>query len=229
MTTSLSLPDVTLIAVSSVAVAATVRALEVSARHIEFAAVRLLTSEPPDAAPSGMQVIPIDRLDLPGYSQFILRRLHHHIGTTHCLIVQADGFVLDAMKWNPRFLDYDYIGAPWPVLLPVGANGQYIDFSRNRVGNGGFSLRSRRLLETVAQLDLSAVNTAQVPEDLVICHLLYGPLCALGIRFAPLDLALRFSAERPVAMGGEPLSGVFGFHGRHFLAEANGIVASQTP
>ena len=73
----------------------------------------------------------------------------------------------------------------------------------------------------MAQLDLSGINTARLPEDLVICHVLYDRLCQLGIRFAPLDVALRFSAERPVALGGEPLGAVFGFHGKHFLAEAN--------
>ena len=63
-------------------------------------------------------------MDLEGYSEFVIRELHKYVDTSHCLLVQWDGYVLNPKSWLPQFLDYDYIGAPW--------NG-------NVVGNGGFS------------------------------------------------------------------------------------------
>ena len=38
-----------------------------------------------------------------------------HIQTSHCLLIQSDGFVLFPDKWDDSWLDYDYIGAPWPI------------------------------------------------------------------------------------------------------------------
>ena len=66
----------------------------------------------------------------------MLQELHDHISTAHALCIQWDGYVLNAQAWDASFLDYDYIGSVWP---------QFGD--GHRVGNGGFSLRSKRLLE----------------------------------------------------------------------------------
>ena len=37
------------------------------------------------------------------------------VRTSHYLSIQADGWVLDASRWTDEFLEYDYIGAPWPI------------------------------------------------------------------------------------------------------------------
>jgi hypothetical protein len=108
--------------------------------------------------------------------------------------VQWDGFVLHPDAWDDEFLEYDYIGAPWPHH-PI----------EQAVGNGGFSLRSRRLFE--AMQDINFVPSH--PEDLCICHHNRTMLeNRFGIRFAPLDLAERFSYERA-----RPRERTFGFHG----------------
>ena len=44
------------------------------------------------------------------------------------------------LLWDPKFLNYDYIGALWP------------HYKENQVGNGGFSLRSKKLLESSRKL-----------------------------------------------------------------------------
>jgi hypothetical protein len=108
--------------------------------------------------------------------------------------VQWDGFVLDATQWAPQFLEYDYVGAPWP------------QFSDGRdVGNGGFSLRSRRLLEACRDPRFRAAH----PEDVAICRLNRDLLeREHGIRFADRSTAERFAFERT-----EPDGPTFGFHG----------------
>jgi hypothetical protein len=116
------------------------------------------------------------------------------VQTPHVLVVQWDGFVLQPQAWDPAFLQYDYIGPPW------------VDFTPERaVGNGGFSLRSRALLQALAD----PAVTASHPEDLCICHEHRQRLeREHGIRFAPLDVAARFGFER-----GTPAGPTFGFHG----------------
>jgi hypothetical protein len=193
------LPDVTLVAVSSVAIPATVQALEACIKQVEFAQVLLLTDEtPPVGINPDISWRPIDRLaSRDDYSRFMLRDLVRHIDTSHALCVQWDGFVLDGRAWDPYFLNYDYIGAVWP---------QFDDGLD--VGNGGFSLRSRRLLQASAQLPEEGTQA----EDIAIGRLYRPRLEREGIRFAPTDVARRFAFERGTATGCE-----FGFHGSYNL------------
>ena len=127
------------------------------------------------------------------YSRFMLRELAHHVDTTHALCVQWDGFVLDGRAWQPCFLDYDYIGAVWP---------QFDD--GHNVGNGGFSLRSKRLLEACRELPFDGSQ----PEDVFISRDCRHALEGQGICFAPQEVARHFSYERTECTGAE-----FGFHG----------------
>ena len=119
------------------------------------------------------------------------------------------------------FFEYDYIGASWPR-----------ESAGRDVGNGGFSLRSKKLYQAI--LDLRQRYTLEtliqrltqneicedkfvghsIPEDNLICKI-YRPTLEqqYGIRFAPAELADRFSIE---TNAGSPwLGSSFGFHG-HF-------------
>jgi len=139
-------------------------------------------------------VIAQDGLDsIGGYNEFMMKRLDPHIKTDFALIIQWDGFVLNPANWQAVFFEYDYIGAVWP-WMPTGY----------QVGNGGFSLRSKRLLQALQDPRVVSHH----PEDLATCqtyrHLLERDF---GIRFAPPEVADQFSFER------HPHSGSFGFHG----------------
>jgi hypothetical protein len=188
-----NLPEVTLLTVTDVALAATAHALELSQRGLCFGEVLFLSDRPP---PPGTRAEwrPIPPLgSRAGYSRFMLHQLAAHLTTPHALCVQWDGYVLDSTRWDSAFLDYDYIGAPWPQF----ADGP-------RVGNGGFSLRSRRLIEACAVLPIS-----EEPEDIAICRTHRRLLEErFGLRFAPEEVARRFAYERMIPTGDE-----FGFHG----------------
>ena len=195
------LADVTLVAVTSVAVGPTVQAMLASMREVEFGKVLLLSDQPlpPDADPA-ISWERIARLSSRGdYSRFMLRELADHVGTAHALCVQWDGFVLNGAAWEPAFLEFDYVGAVWPHF----SDG-------HDVGNGGFSLRSRRLLEACRQLPFDGVEA----EDVVIGRKCRSELEASGIRFAPANVARRFAYERSAPTGRE-----FGFHGAYNLVE----------
>lgn len=189
------LPDVTLVAVTSVALPQTIRAMVLSLEQVQFGAAILIGDRPPpvgtDDRIGWRQVPPI--ASHRSYSHFMLQELRHHVATSHVLCVQWDGYVLDGSRWDPRFLDYDYIGSPW-VHFTDGHD----------VGNGGFSLRSRRLLDAC-----HALGIEDVPEDVAICRTHRDVLeRRFDIRFAPVEMARRFAFERYPARGDE-----FGFHG----------------
>ena len=126
----------------------------------------------------------------------MLRGLAAHVATSHVLIVQWDGWVTHPAAWSAEFLEYDYAGAPW---------GRYPDGMD--VGNGGFSLRSRRLLHALQDERFALVPG--VPEDELIGRV-WRPALERdhAIRFAPSEVAGRFAYERTA-----PRGETFGFHG----------------
>jgi len=214
----LSLPNVTLIAVTSVDIEKTHNALLYSAEKIEFGAIKLLSSAPPVATDDRVTYVSIPPIDLLGYSRLIIQSLYKHVSTDHCLVVQADGFVLNPELWLPEFTDYDYVGAPWPEFVVLMPSNDRLDLDRNRVGNGGFSLRSKQLLEVTSLINFDQLTLPILSEDIVICHYLYEELSSLGVRFAPMDLASRFSIDLPHS-DAKPLNATFGFHGKHWFGD----------
>ncbi|QDC38081.1 DUF5672 family protein [Sphingobium fuliginis] len=205
----LALPQVTLCAATSVNVKATLRALEVSLAQVDFAACKLFTDAPVTLAHPGISIVRIPKLNSSAeYSNFLLSQMVDHVETSHCLVAQWDGHVLDSRRWRPEFLDYDYIGASWP---------QFDD--GHDVGNGGFSLRSRRLMETCRH-PLFCVSH---PEDLAIGRLNRDWLEGMGMRFAPREIADLFATERT---GDLEMS--FGYHGAWLMPHTIGVVPFWT-
>lgn len=151
-------------------------------------------------ADAGVVLHPIAAIHgIEGYNRFMLTGLADHVRTSHVLVMQWDGFVSEPDRWSPDFLQWDYIGAPW-----------YHGGSAGSVGNGGFSLRSRKLLQALREIDHPDTRE---PEDMAICVTLRPLLESRhGIRFAPLEVAQRFACEYG------PFRRAFGFHGMHNFA-----------
>lgn len=143
------------------------------------------------------QGLPVQRIPpmtgIGDYNRLVVQRLAEDLQAEHALVIQYDGFVLNPGEFSPHFRHHDYIGAPWPHLPDTP------------VGNGGFSWRSRRLVEAAARLPYDGESA---PEDLFICRLNRATLEAQGVRFAPPGIAAHFSVESvPVPWP------TFGFHG----------------
>jgi hypothetical protein len=174
------LNNVTICAIDSAQPEKAKKAIERSKRHIKFGGELFIDHNSINSRQA--------------YSRFVLQELHKYIYTDFVLIVQWDGWVINPNAWQDAFLDYDYIGAVWP-WHPEGL----------RVGNGGFSLRSKKLLELTA--DPKFVYKDRNEDDL-ICHVNRDFLVSNGIKFAPEELARYFSFEREITN-----LIPFGFHG----------------
>lgn len=191
----LDLPNVTLCAVETRNAAAALTAIKKSIDAINFAKILLVSARPAQTDIPNLSNHVTDSISsIIEYSDFVLNNLNDLIDTDFVLLIQWDGYVIHPEQWRDDFLSYDYIGAPWP------------HFHQDRaVGNGGFSLRSKRLLRAVASDDIAKHH----PEDVAICHTNRAILEEkFQIKFAPLDVAKHFSFERE-----EPVSPTFGFHG----------------
>jgi hypothetical protein len=188
-----SLPQVTLCAIDTRCPALALQALQRSMAQADFGRAVLFTHGFHRVA-APVEVIEIDPIRSgEEYSRFVLKALPPFISTDFALVTQWDGFVLHGDAWSDDFLRFDYVGAAW--------DDQPMPMS---VGNGGFSLRSQRLL--MAGLD-PRIDQFH-PEDVALCRT-YRALLERehGVRYAPVDVADRFAFEN------KPVGRTFGFHG----------------
>ena len=141
----IELPNVTLFCISSNKVKEAIKVLQYSMRGIKFGAVKLITHEDPGNLPEGIEFSKCYEIkSIHDYNYYCLYNLTNHIDTDYCLLIQPDGFVINPEKWDDDWFNYDYIGAPWAL-----AKDAYLDpwNKPHRVGNGGFSFRSKKLLD----------------------------------------------------------------------------------
>jgi len=125
--------------------------------------------------------------------QFYYSAAMSKVETDFALMLEWDGGIVDPKKWVPEFFDYDYIGAPW-VVRP----GDPYD-----VGNGGFTLMSKRLGHFLCENRA----THPVATDWDVCRIQRRAL-EDKFKWPTAALASRFSWELAPR---DPNN--FGFHG----------------
>jgi len=192
------IPELTLVCVDCTdKVHLAVRAIDASLDQIDPYDVKLLTHEHIPCEGT----IQIPRItSLEQYSRFMIRELHKYVETTHALVIQSDGFVLNGKAWHDFYLGSDYGGAPFN---PSGT-----------VGNGGFSLRSKRFLEACSKLPEGSDH----PEDAAISIRFRNELESQGLKFMTPLMAQTFAFEgrswNSKEWQGVPnkWDGQFGFH-----------------
>jgi hypothetical protein len=121
--------------------------------------------------------------------------------------------VVNPWNWNEEWMQYDYIGALWP-LPQDDFSFRDQDGNIQRMGNGGFTLRSKKLLCVAKDLDLEWKQYyGFYHEDGFFCCHNRSLYESEGCKFAPIEVAAQFSHETMVAenYGNIP----FGFHGRN--------------
>lgn len=210
------LKNVTLVAMTSVNITATIKAMQYSMKDIEFGDAVLITHKKPWNLPSNIRYSHTSKLtNINEFNYKMVYELGDHIRTDYALIVHADGFVVNPEMWRDEFLDYDYIGAPWP-LPPEGDTTTYRDINGNvcRVGNSA-GIRSKRLMDFPKKANIPwegefAYGKMWFYEDGFICCKIRHLLEAEGMKIAPLDVAKYYAHEKmiPEVQGIKP----FAFH-----------------
>lgn len=201
--------DVTLLAITSIQIDATIEAIKKSCENIEFGEVKLISHERPQTLPKGIIFEDCPKIEnIMDYNHYVFKDLGRHVDTSHCLMIQYHAYVLNYSVWNDLWLKYDYIGAPWRILpnTYIANNGEIV-----RVGNGGFSLRSKKILEAPKALGIKLKQEqGWFNEDGNLCCYDRSLLLDYGIKYAPLEVAVKFSYENEV----EENKGIkpFGFH-----------------
>jgi predicted O-methyltransferase YrrM len=184
MEENISLKDVTLCSVDCLQPSLALESLLFSSKKINFGKIILFSNEISRNIPSNVNFVKIPKItSLIEYSRFLLLNLHEYVETDYCLIVHADGYIHNPHLWTDDFKKWDYIGAPWPKSL------WFVD-DKTRVGNGGVSLRSKRLMK-----ETSVFKNVQAHEDHFICQAARDYLNGKNIHIAPLDVAKKFSHE----------------------------------
>lgn len=205
----INLPDVTLAAISSIRIEETIQALEKSSENIKFGDVKFITHQIPNYLSDKIEYNYCSYINnIMAFNHLAFSNLGQYVQTKYLLLIQYHGFVINPGSWTDEFLQFDWGGAPWPIV-----NGAYManDGSRSRVGNGGFSLRSKKLLDLPNKLGLPLKQEQQqFNEDGNICCYYKAEFLEAGIKYMPVELAAHFSFENivPENVGVKP----FGFH-----------------
>jgi hypothetical protein len=179
----LDLSNVTLIALTNRDFEGHKKAIDESSKGIKWGATKIIWDD---------QIKNID-----DWNYKIIYELHNYVQTPYAMLIHADGYVINPEAWRDEFYQFDYIGAPWP--LPSDSysyrtpEGEIV-----RVGNS-VSLRSRRILELPSKLGLEWKSYyGNTNEDGFLCCHNRDILKENGIKFAPLEVACRFSREHSI-------------------------------
>ena len=164
-----------------------------------------------------VKCILIDKFNnMDEYNFFMIKRYNDYIETEFMINIHNDGFVINPEVWSDEFLDYDYIGALWTIVSPDTIHGVN---QSNRVGNGGFSLRSKKFM-TIAQKHCPFIQG--MPEDVICCRINREIFLSNGVKFAPDNIAAKFAVEDDQALEYKGQSHqdyrtlkTFGFHHRY--------------
>lgn len=179
----LELPDVTLVLIETRQHDLAELALKDCERKVSFGDVLVFTDRVSQFQRADRRVIPVSDWDTKlGWSKCFWMDVPLHVRTSHALCIQWDSWVVDTSAWQDCFLQYDFVGAPW--WYQDGLN----------VGNGGFCLRSSRMMRYIRKHRGSYPVVTDLDDDL-FCRRYRPGLQAVGFEWAPEPIAQAFAFE----------------------------------
>lgn len=199
----LKLSNVTLIALSGIDYQTNenISAIKKSCEGVEWGAVKYI------------QQGNITNID--SWNKAVIYDLHKYIDTDFAMFIHGDGYVINPSAWRPEFLDYDFIGAPWPLPQDnysyrtpsyIHKPGELV-----RVGNS-VSIRSKRIMKLPSRLGLEWKSYyGNTNEDGFLCVHNRKALEDAGCTFAGIGLAASFSKEHSIPEN-EGIEATFAFH-----------------
>ena len=169
------------------------------------------------------------------------------VKTEFALIVQDDGWILNPENCTDNYLEYDYIGAPIHLakIKEIRTTKEHwcrgFEWTKEindpekiitNVQNGGFSLRSMKMMRTLCEYNISI----EIPppslfggsnltmewyndclnEDVQLSGILRSRLEGLGLHYAPSSIARQFAIEHssPILHKEFEYISLFGHHSK---------------
>ncbi|MFZ4600168.1 MAG: DUF5672 family protein [Terrimicrobiaceae bacterium] len=167
----------------------------ISAKIISFVCSKMhfgdvvhMADTPPTIQLAGRH-INVPRVDWEEGQRWQAYELGKYFDTQFMLHIETDGFPFNFHHWDDDFLNYDYIGAPWPPHC--------LRFGQHNVGNGGCSIQSKKFRDVLWEnrnfyiKGLPSDVFFGMPEIIKQCQL-------ADIKFPPMETAIRFSYENPI-------------------------------
>ncbi len=139
----------------------------------------------------------VDTNTIDEWNRAVVFDLGDHIDTEYALLVHPDGGVCRPDLFREKWLDYDFIGSPFP--LPTD-DFSYRDINGvvQRVGNS-VSLRSKKLMQLPKKLGMEwKAFHGFFNEDGYISVNMRHIFEEHGCKFAPFEEALLFGRETPL-------------------------------
>lgn len=180
---------------------------EYASKYFTFGKFLILTPDSQKYKHEFIEFREIPPLDYLGYSYFMVESFYKYIDTDFCLVYQEDGAIYNPNLWDDKFLEYDYIGAPWPKGSHPWQNRKIA------VGNGGFSIRSKKYLEVASKLKFQPHRRMRGGgcEDIFTVCMNREFLLNHNVTIADYQLARKFALENPLD-DQHTIDKCFGFH-----------------
>lgn len=179
----------------------TLRVLRYCESLAPWSAKVLFTVSNPEHYPKtehGLRVIQIPEFEWNQWQIFVGKTISSFLtGYAWSLRVDEDGFPVEPSLWHEGFMDYDYVGSPWP--------------HSGLVGSGGCALSSHVFNHAVGQLPW---YDGKDNFDEFVCRVHRQKMLELGIKFAPPEVAIKFCTEST-----DQKEKSFAFHGRRHAPE----------
>lgn len=191
--------NVILVALGSTKITETIKAIRHCQKLVTFYDTIYLTDHIIDE--ENIRHIPVRNIpSIKDYQKFIINESPDIILSSvpdtfngHFLCINWDGFIINSESWTNEFLEYDYIGAPWP-------------WYDHKAGNGGFCLKSSKFMRLQKQICRN--HKTKHNEDEELCIVLRSIFEGYNCKYAHKELAYLFSTE----VGDIEKNRSFGFH-----------------
>jgi len=194
-----------------------------SSKDLNFRKKIIYTYKEPTINTEDFEIKIVDEIPYNDFGDVIYDFYAESFDTDFVINFHSDGFIQNPKAWTDDFLNYDYIGAPIiPNFQNINKSSQNTVFPF--IGNGGFSLRSKKLCQKIKKLKeinylpkyLNCFNGSFISEDFYQKLPFYfrhedvyiGLFCkdileSYGFKFPDENIASMFSTEHYGFKNGE--------------------------
>ena len=181
------------------------KSLTYMVRFFDFHEIIFISPVNPEV--EGVTHIQISGSTYEDYNKWCLHNLSDYVTTDFGLSFQDDGFPLNPEMWSDEYYNYDYVGAPLPLDTNIMFNPD------ERIGGGGFTLRSKKLMEFTKTIPYPDKYGKCNNEDTIIVMEYRKDIINLGMKICPHTIARNFVIQTAID-DNHTLLNTFGYHGR---------------